>query len=104
MPTVLDSEENKKLDLMVDQVAELAISVKGLIDKMPPAGQTQTVIHKQQGMGAWGAAAVTACFLTYLSLIIFALWSVFQINNLWAWKDIHAGKITRLESQQETRK
>jgi hypothetical protein len=94
------SEQARQVTEQAKQVTEL---VRTFMERMP-SSTTQTVIHKMQGMGPWGAAAVTACFLTYLSLILFALWSVFQINNLWAWKDIHAGRIGKLESQAETHK
>lgn len=92
------SAEQMRYDAICDQVREVTQLVKVVIEKVPQHGAVQTVIHRNEGMGAWGAAAVTACFLTYLTLIIFAIWSIFQINNLWAWKDIHAGKIERATS------
>lgn len=95
--------EQQRYDALADQVIASTEAVNRLIATIErsPAAHTQTVIHRNEGMGAWGAAAVAACFMTYLSLIIFAVWAIFQINNLWAWKDIHAGRITRLESQHE---
>lgn len=91
------SEDMKKLDLMVDQVADLAKSVKELVERTPAGGQTQTVIHKTQGMSAWGAAAVVACFATWIALIVIALWE----SNLWAWKDIHDHRISVLEAKSK---
>jgi hypothetical protein len=62
-------------------------------------GNTQTVIHKNEGMGAWAAGAIAACFCTYLALIIFAVWSIFQINNLTAWKDVYGRELAAIKQQ-----
>ena len=113
MPTVSDpdlgvddwrSEDVRKLDLMVDQVGDLARSVKELVERVPPAvsaaPQTQTVIHKTQGMGAWGAAGVVACFFTYLTLIVLAIIFVPTIHDLLAWQDILRKDVARLQAER----
>jgi len=122
MPTVSDpdlgvddwrSEDVRKLDLMVDQVGDLAKAVKELVERGSPASlapHTQTIIHKTQGMGAWGAAAVTACFMTMLVFVVFMV--VYEkdqgkidgrLRDLDAWRGIHSTKIQALESKQEKR-
>lgn len=86
-------------------LVQVAVRIDKLVDRIDSlldhhgSPHTQTVIHRTAGMGPWGAAAVTACFLTYLSLVILAIWASFQVNNLWAWKDVHAAKIAVLESK-----
>lgn len=74
------------------------------IFRQAAGGPTQTVIHRNEGMGAWGSAAVVACFLTYLSLIIFAVWSIFKINNLEAWKDVYGRDLAAMKQQVMTLK
>jgi hypothetical protein len=84
-----------KVDALVDRI-------DALLDHQQSAGNNQTIIHRTEGMGAWGSAAVVACFLTYLSLIIFAVWSIFQINNLTAWKDVYGRELAAMKQQQTT--
>ena len=50
-------------------------------------------------MGAWGAHAVCACFFMYLTLIIFAVWSIFQINNLVAWGNVYGRDLAAMKQQ-----
>jgi len=118
MPTVSDpdlgvddwrSEDVRKLDLMVDQVGDLARSVKELVERVPPAASqaphTQTIIHKTQGMGAWGSAAVTACFMTMLVFVVFMV--VYEkdqgkidgrLRDLDAWRGVHSNDIGALKA------
>ena len=102
------SPELRRLDFMVDQVGDLASSVRELVERIPQ-GHTQTVIHKTQGMGAWGAAAVTACFMTMLVLVIVVAVSVSiygkdqggidgRLRDLDAWRGQHSREIDTLKS------
>lgn len=88
---------------MDDLFAELRRTnkvVENLAEVLPSlVGNTQTVIHKNEGMGAWAAGAIAACFCTYLALIIFAVWSIFQINNLTAWKDVYGRELAAIKQQ-----
>lgn len=91
---------------IVDEVAQTNKEMRDLIDivRQVAGNNTQTVVHRNEGMGAWGSAAVVACFLTYLSLIIFAIWSIFQINNLTAWKDVFGRDLAAMKQQVITLK
>lgn len=89
-----------KVDIVLDQMVDLTRLVNKVIEASKQ-GPTQTVIHKTAGMGPWGAAAVVACFATWLGLILFGVWTYFQVNNLWAWKDVHAAKIAVMEAKQK---
>lgn len=86
---------------IVEAVDKMEVFAEALTSKV---SQTQTIIHRNEGMGAWGSAAVVACFLTYLSLIIFAVWSIFQINNLTAWKDVYGRDLAAMKQQVTTLK
>jgi hypothetical protein len=61
------------------------------------SAQTQHVVYESKGVGGLQAAALTACFLTYLSLIIFAIWSIFQINNLTAWEGVYGRDLAAIK-------
>jgi hypothetical protein len=98
------NDETRKLDLMIDQVADLARSVKELADKVPLAGHTQTVIHKTAGAGAYTAAAIVACFATWLGLIVCGLYVITELHDLRAWRDIHQNHISAIEAREEKRK
>jgi len=105
------ADDERKTNNAADRIESIAESIVEAIDKMEvfadvltSKGNTTTVIHKTEGMGAWGSAAVVACFLTYLSLIIFAMWSIFQINNLTAWKDVYGRDLAAMKQQVITLK
>lgn len=91
-----------KLDLLVDQVNALCASMAAAMEAR--GNNTQTVIHKTAGMGPWAAAAVTACFFTFLGLILLAVALVPEIHDLRAWNDINRAKIARLEAHTGDRK
>lgn len=84
-----------KIDALVDRI-------DALLDHQQKGQNAITVTHTQAGMGHWGAAAVASCFATYLTLIIFAVWSIFQINNLTAWKDVYGRELAAMKQQMTT--
>ena len=93
--------DTTKLDLLIEHINALVKSVELVIaGDGSNQSQTQTVVHKTEGMGAWGAAAVTACMFTFLGLILFAMWAIPEIHDLKAWKDIHGNRINALEARQ----
>ena len=94
------SEATRKVDLMIDQMVDLTAVVRKVVE-ITEGRNVQTVIHKSTGMGAWGAAAVVACFATWVMMLMFGIWTVFQVNNLVAWKDVHASKIAVLEGKSK---
>lgn len=81
------------------QIDRLVERIDQLIESQQQGGNTQTLVHKTEGVTPWVSAAVTACFMTYFALILVSVWAFFQINNLWAWKDVHAAKIAVLEAK-----
>lgn len=86
-----------RFDLLVDQVNALVGKMDAVIER---GGNTQTVIHKTAGLGPWAAAAVTACFFTFLGLILLAVALVPEIHDLRAWNDINRAKIAKLEASK----
>lgn len=84
-----------RFDLLVDQVNALVGKMDAVIDR---GGNTQTVIHKTAGLGPWGAAAVTACFFTFLGLILLAMLILPDIHDLKAWSDIYRTRIQEISA------
>jgi hypothetical protein len=91
------SPELRRLDFMVDQVGDLASSVRELVDRIPQ-GQTQTVIHKTQGMGMVGVVCATVCVMCVVVLILGAIIFVPELHDLRAWQDINRRDIARLQA------
>jgi hypothetical protein len=87
----------RRVDLLVDQVNLLCSKFDEMIERAPP-GQIVTVTHRTHGIGAWTAAAVTACFFTFLGLILVAIMLVPDVHDLQAWSDILRSKVARLEA------
>lgn len=85
-----------KVDLLVDQVNALLTKMDQVMER---GHQSQTVIHKSEGMGAWGAAAVTACCFTFLGLILFAFIVLPDVHDLKAYQQNHEKRINKLESK-----
>lgn len=84
-----------RFDLLVDQVNALVGKMDAVIDR---GGNTQTVIHKTAGLGPWAAAAVTACFFTFLGLILLAMLILPDIHDLKAWSDIYRTRIQEISA------
>lgn len=90
----------EELDLI-----QVAASLNKLADRMDlfldhhQGGNVQTVIHKSAGIGAWGAAAVTACFMTFMGMILLAIVVIPELHDLKAWSDIYRSKIYALEKK-----
>lgn len=87
-----------RFDLLVDQVNALVGKMDAVIETR--GSNTQTVIHKTAGMGPWAAAAVTACFFTFLGLILLAVVILPDLHDLQAWQDIMRQKIAKLEASK----
>lgn len=87
-------------EILEQQISRLAALVERMVDSGVTQQTQQTVIHKTEGMSHWASAAVVACFATWFALILFAM----EIHDLRAWRDIHAGKISKLEAQKEPAK
>ena len=105
------ADDERKTNNAADRIESIAESIVEAIDKMEvfadvltSKGNTTTVIHKTEGMGAWGSAAVVACFLTYLSLIIFAIYIIPEVHNVKAWNEVLRGKVAKFEAQQLEKK
>lgn len=85
-----------RFDLLVDQVNALVGKMDAVIETR--GSNTQTVIHKTAGLGPWGAAAVTACFFTFLGLILLAMLILPDIHDLKAWSDIYRTRIQEISA------
>ena len=64
-------------------------------------GTHQTVIHKQEGMGAVGILCACVCVFCALFIILGAVMIVQEIHDLLAWQDINRKDIARLQAQQQ---
>lgn len=98
----LDDErdpETVKVDLLVDQVNSLLSKMDAVLENRGNNSQTVEVTHKTAGMGPWAAAAVTACFFTFLGLILLAILILPDLHDMKAWQDVMRQKITRLEAR-----
>jgi hypothetical protein len=88
-----------KIDVLIDTVSALCSRLDEYSKTDSSHNNHQTVIHKSEGMTAWGAAAVAACFFTFLGLILFAIIILPDIHDLQAWSDIYRQRITALEKK-----
>lgn len=91
-----------RLDLLIDQINRLTEGLDKAVN-FEPHSHNYTVTHSSEGMGAWGTAAVTACFFTFLGLILFAVWVIPNVHDLMAWRDIHQNHISALEAKDKAK-
>jgi hypothetical protein len=94
------SEQARQVTEQAKQVTEL---VRTFMERMP-SSTTQTVIHKTAGAGSYTAAAIVACFATWLGLIVCGLYVIPELHDLRAWRDIHQNHISAIEAREEKRK
>lgn len=87
----------RQIDLLLDQMVDLSAIVKEIAGSR---GQSQTVIHKTEGMGIWSAAAVVACFATWVVIVLSAVYFVPTLHDLTAWEQILNSRITKLEAHK----
>lgn len=90
-------EYTSKIDSLVERLDVF-------IEQSQQGSTSQTVIHKTAGMGAWGAAAVTACFMTFLAMIIITIFAVHEMHDLRAWSDTYRAQIATLKAQLSEKK
>lgn len=85
-----------------EQVRQIAEVVQSVIEHTKN-GQSQQVhvIHENKGMGAWGAAAVTACFFTGIMLIALLVWLVPIVHDHDAYIHRHSDQISKLQEQRK---
>lgn len=105
LPGVRDdrTRDVQRMDYMRDQIIEVTKLVREVIDNLP-AGNTQTVIHKTQGMGIVGVICATVCVMCVVILILGAIIFVPDLHDLKAWIGIQNTKIAKLEAQQEIKR
>lgn len=87
--------DDERIHALINTVERLSSDIDKLI--RAENSQTQVVIHKQAGPGGLLAAAITACFASWIALILFAM----EIHDLRAWRDIHQNHINALEAKQK---
>lgn len=90
--------EETDLVQVAARIDKLVDRIDALLDHQG-SPHTQTVHHTASGIGAWGAAAVVACFCTWFGLVLV----VMDIHDLRAWIDIFRGQITTLKVQMESK-
>jgi hypothetical protein len=86
------------LDHYAERIDSLVDRLDSLIE-MQASRNHFVVTNKQEGATGLVAAAITACFLTYLSLIIFAVWNVIQISNLVSWEGVYGRDLSAIKQQ-----
>lgn len=103
LPGVRDDRtaEVRRLDYLTDQMIDLTNLVRTVIESMP-AGNTQTVIHKQQGMGFVGVICASVCVMCVVVLILGAIVFVPDLHDIKAWQDILRRDVARLQATQQT--
>jgi len=100
----VEGDSTTRADLAIDMVNQLCAKVDVSMEefrelvKARANGNTQTVIHKTAGLGPWGAAAVTACFFTFLGLILLAIMILPDLHDLKAWSDIYRTRIQEISA------
>lgn len=88
-----------RFDLLVDQVNTLCAKMDAAMEaKGNNTAGDVTVVHKTAGMGPWAAAAVTACFFTFLGLILLAMLILPDLHDLKAWSDIYRTRIQEISA------
>lgn len=83
-----------KIDALVDRI-------DALLENQQAGRNDVRVTHTQTGMGAWGAAAVTACFFSTLIVIAFAIVVIPEIHDLRAWQTIFGRDISTMKQQMQ---
>lgn len=83
-----------KIDALVDRI-------DALLDYQQNGKNAITVTHTQTGLGAWGAAAVTACFFSTLIVIALAIVIIPEIHDLRAWQTIFGRDISAMKQQMQ---
>lgn len=89
------------------ELAQKVDSLVGRIDAMleridKGSGHVQRVTVETKGMGAWAAAAVTACFFTSLMLIGLAIVIIPEVHDLRAWETIFGRDLAAMKQQINT--
>lgn len=87
-----------KVDVLYDQFVDLNDLLKRVL-AANEGRQVQTVIYRHAGVGGLNAAAIVACFATWLGLIVFALYAIPELHDLRAWRDIHSNDIATLKAK-----
>ena len=100
----------QKLDLMIDQVAELARSIREINDRYDRqlTGHSQTIIHKTEGMGWVGVVCAAISFCCLLGSLGIG-WAVIvelnkqtaELHDLHAWRDIHSNDLATLKAWRQ---
>ncbi len=95
-------------DAIADQVREATYLVRDVAEmvreSLSRSGNTQTVIHKTEGMGAIGIVCASICVACVLFLILGAILIVPELHDLKAWQDINRKDIARLQALHEQQK
>jgi hypothetical protein len=79
---------------------DLTKLVREVIDNIP-AGNTQTVIHKTQGMGTVGVICATVCVMCVVILILGAIIFVPDIHDLRAWQSTFGRDLAAIKAVQQ---
>jgi hypothetical protein len=87
----------KDFDVLIVQMQDLAAAVEKLIERVPQS-QTQTVIHKQSGMGATGVVCAAICALCVIFLVVELNRIDGRLRDLDAWRSVHSNDIGALKA------
>jgi hypothetical protein len=105
-------EKVRQVDVIMDQIIDTQRLIEKSIEytKQATAGNHQTITYKTDGPGWLLAVGITACCCTWIMIIVVAILGTYEVSrlensmrDLSAWKDIHQGKITALESKEKAK-
>lgn len=93
---MVQDEIDEKLDQLIDECREIAQAVRDAV--VPQQSQSVKVGGNGMLVGFLIGMCVATCAATWIALVFFAM----DIHDLRAWRDIHAGRIEKLEAWKST--
>lgn len=89
-------DEIDKLDLLIEECRDLTHAVRAAV--VPQQSQNVKVGGSGFLVGALVGMCVATCAATWIALVFFAM----DIHDLRAWRDIHEGRIGKVEAWKST--
>lgn len=83
---------------VVDKLDGLCARIDSLLESHDKKGHVN-VTHTQAGMGAWGGAAIAACFFSTLMVVALAIVVIPELHDDRAWLDQYRQQIAKMQAQ-----
>lgn len=88
------------------EINKLLGRIRDLTNGLPAQTNTQTVVH--QGLGAWGPAAIVACFATLIGLAVVVVILTHEndklarrVEILEAWQGVTGNQVSKMAATVE---